>query len=125
MRRLSWPAMLQHKQSSPGLFGDLVHDGRAASGAVPHSRYDAIVGGDNRFWLLFGGIWLIVGVSFLAASLGVKLFADPRTLNQDVPLLLFFLVGFVSSGAGSIIMYFAHAAARDRRLMRSGIQLNG
>ena len=80
--------------------------------------------GDNRFWVLFGGIWLVVGVCFVAASLGVNLFADPAMLNQDVPLWLFFLLGLVCAGAGGAIIYFArNAAARDRRLMQSGVQL--
>lgn len=33
--------------------------------------------GDSRFWYLFGGIWLIVGVCFIATSSGANLFADP------------------------------------------------
>jgi len=32
------------------------------------------MGGDGRFWFLFGGIFLLVGVCFLAARLGVNLF---------------------------------------------------
>jgi hypothetical protein len=82
--------------------------------------------GDNRFWVLFGGIWLVVGVGFVAASLGVNLFVEPAMLNQDVPLWLFFLLGLVCSGAGAGIIYFARAAAaRDRRLMQSGVQFTG
>jgi hypothetical protein len=41
--------------------------------------------GDLRFWYLFGGIWLVVGVCFVAASLGVNLFADPAQLNDGTP----------------------------------------
>ena len=82
------------------------------------------MGGDSRFWYLFGGIWLVVGVGFLAASLGVNLFADPAALNQDAPLWVFVAVGFAASVAGGAIIYFARkAAARDRRLMQSGVQL--
>ncbi len=82
------------------------------------------MGGDSRFWYLFGGIWLVVGVGFLAASLGVNLFADPEALNQDAPLWVFVAVGLASSVAGGAIIYFARrAAARDRRLMQSGVQL--
>ncbi len=82
------------------------------------------MGGDRFFWLFFGGIWLFVGVAFLAATAGVNLFADPNTLNQDTPLWVFGAVGVVSSVAGGTIIYFARkAAARDRRLMQSGVQL--
>ena len=80
--------------------------------------------GDNRFWILFGGIWLVIGVCFVAASLGVNLFADPAMLNQDVPLWLFILLGLVCAGTGGAIIYFARkAAVRDRRLMQFGVQL--
>lgn len=80
--------------------------------------------GDNRFWILFGGIWLVVGVCFVAASLGVNLFADPAALNQDAPLWVFGAVGLASSLAGGAIIYFARkTAGRDRRLMQSGVQL--
>lgn len=82
------------------------------------------MGGDSRFWYLFGGIWLVVGVGFLAASLGVNLFADPAALNQDAPLWIFVAAGLASSVAGGAIIYFARkAAARVRRLMQSGVQL--
>lgn len=80
--------------------------------------------GDNRFWILFGGIWLVVGVCFVAASLGVNLFADPAALNQDAPLWGFGAVGLAASVAGGAIIYFARKiAVRDRRLMQSGVQL--
>jgi Protein of unknown function (DUF3592) len=81
------------------------------------------MGGDWFFWLLFGGIWLFVGVAFLAATAAVNLFADPNTLNQDTPLWVFGAVGFVSSIAGGTIIYYARkAAARDQRLMQFGVQ---
>ena len=80
--------------------------------------------GDDRFWVLFGSIWLVVGLCFVAASLGVNLFADPAMLNQDVPLWVFGAVGLAASVAGGAIIYFARKiAARDRRLMQSGVQL--
>lgn len=80
--------------------------------------------GDDRFWFLFGGIFLLVGVCFVAASLGINLFADPETLNKDTPLWLFFAAGLVLSAGGGGIIYWAWtAAARDRRLMRSGVEL--
>lgn len=80
--------------------------------------------GDRFFWLFFGGIWLFVGVAFLAAIAGVNLFADPNALNQDTPLWIFGAAGVVSSVAGGTIIYYArNAAARDRRLMQSGVPL--
>lgn len=82
------------------------------------------MGGDRFFWLLFGSLWLFVGIAFLAVTTGVKLFADPNSLNQDTPLWVFTAVGAVSSVAGGTIIYCARkAAARDRRLMQSGVQL--
>ncbi len=82
------------------------------------------MGGDRLFWHLFGGIWLLVGVAFLAATAGISLFADPIALNADAPLWLFALVGIVTSAVGGTIVYFARAAAaRDRRIMQSGIRL--
>lgn len=79
---------------------------------------------NSRFWFLFGGIWLAVGVAFLAASLGVNLFADPETLNADTPLWVFGLVGFAAAAAGAAIIYFARAAAaRDKRIIQTGIDL--
>lgn len=80
--------------------------------------------GDTRFWVLFGGIWLLVGVGFLAGSLGMNLFIDPAALNQGAPLWVFGAVGLAAAVAGGAIIYFARKiAARDRRLMQSGVQL--
>ncbi len=81
------------------------------------------MGRDSRFWYLFGGIWLVVGVGFVAASLGVNLFADPDQLKGGSPWL-FAAAGVVAAIAGGAIIYFARkAAARDRHLMQSGVQL--
>jgi hypothetical protein len=86
--------------------------------------YYGAMGGDSRFWYLFGGIWLVVGVCFVAASLGVNLFADPEQLDDGTPLWLFAAVGLAASAAGGAIIYFAlAAAARDRHLMQSGVEL--
>ncbi len=79
------------------------------------------MGGNRSFWLLFGGIWLVVGVAFLAASFGVNLFANPNQLDDGSPLL-FAAAGVIAAAAGGSIIYFTRrAAARDRRLMQSGI----
>lgn len=72
-------------------------------------------------WYLFGGIWLIVGVAFFAASFGVNLFANPNQLEGGTPLL-FAAASVVAAGVGGSIIYFTRrAAARDRRLMQSGV----
>jgi Co/Zn/Cd efflux system component len=81
------------------------------------------MGGDRWFWLLFGGIWLFVGAAFIAATAGINLFADPAALNQDTPLWVFALAGLVACGFGGFILRRTlAAAARERRLMQSGIQ---
>lgn len=80
--------------------------------------------GDTRFWLLFGGLWLSIGVIFSATSLAVRLFVDPAALNEPDLLPMFLGIGLVAAAAGSLIVYGARAAAaRDRRLMGSGLQL--
>jgi hypothetical protein len=82
------------------------------------------MGGDGGFWVLFGGIFLAVGVCFVAASLGVNLFADPETLNGASPWI-FFAAGLATSGFGGfIVQRTLGAAARDRRLMETGIGLS-
>jgi hypothetical protein len=80
--------------------------------------------GDTRFWLLFGGLWLSIGVIFSVTSLAVHLFVDPAALNEPDLLPMFLGVGLVAAAAGSLIVCRARAAAaRDRRLMGSGLQL--
>lgn len=83
------------------------------------------MGGDHRFWLFFGSIWVLVGVAFFAGSAGYNFLADPETLaKRDVPLWVFFLAGLVLTGAGGFILYRTMVTvARDRRLMQFGIQL--
>ena len=79
--------------------------------------------GDRLFWLLFGGIWLFVGAAFLAATAGINLFADPAALNQDTPLWVFALAGLAACAFGGFILRRTLiSAARERRLMQSGIQ---
>ena len=81
------------------------------------------MGGDRRFWLLFGGIWLVVGVAFLAATFGINLFADPNQLD-GAPAWVFALAGLAACGFGGFILRRALAgAAREKRLMASGIEL--
>ena len=83
------------------------------------------MGKDRFFWLLFGGIWLFVGAAFLAATAGINLFADPAALNADTPLWVFVLAGLAASSFGGFILRRTLiAAARERKLMQSGIQLS-
>jgi hypothetical protein len=80
------------------------------------------MGGDKFFWLLFGGLWLFVGVAFLAATAGVNLFADPDALNPDMPLWVFGLVGLAAGAFGAFILRRTLVAfARARRLQEAGI----
>ncbi|MDP2620047.1 MAG: DUF3592 domain-containing protein [Hyphomicrobiales bacterium] len=86
--------------------------------------YYGAMGGDRFFWHLFGGIWLLVGAGFLAATFGINLFADPEALNTDTPLWLFALIGIVCCIGGAAVIYVARkSAARDRHLMQSGVEL--
>jgi Co/Zn/Cd efflux system component len=80
------------------------------------------MGSDRSFWLLFGGIWLFVGVAFLAATAGINLFADPAALNTDTPLWLFALAGLACCGFGAFILRRSVVAMRrERRLRQAGI----
>jgi len=80
--------------------------------------------GDSRFWILFGGIWLVVGVAFLAATAGVNLFADPNQLD-GAPPWVFALAGVAAVLFGGFILRRTLvASARERRLMQSGIPIS-
>ena len=83
------------------------------------------MGGDKGFWYLFGGIWFVVGASFVLMSLGVNAFVDPAAMNADgPPLWVFTLAGLAMLGAGGFIIYRAReAAARDKRLIETGLSL--
>lgn len=80
--------------------------------------------GDRFFWLLFGGIWLVTGVAFLAASAGINLFADPNQLD-GAPRWVFALAGLVASAFGGFILRRTLvASARERRLMQTGMPVS-
>lgn len=83
------------------------------------------MGGDNRFWFLFGGLWLLIGVLFVVASLGVMLFADSAKINPDTPLWTFTLVGLAACAGGGFVLARARKAAwHDKRLMETGRPLS-
>lgn len=82
------------------------------------------MGGDSKFWVFFGSIWLIVGLAFAVVSLGTLLFADPSDMDEPGLLWVFLPVGLVLAVVGGYIVRRALVtAARDRRLMQSGIQV--
>lgn len=83
------------------------------------------MGGDRFFWYLFGGIWFLVGASFVLGSLGLPHLLDAGTFNEDgPPLWIFTLVGLAFLGVGGGIIYWMRKrAAHDRRLMEAGIAL--
>jgi len=87
-------------------------------------RVGAAMGGDSRFWVFFGSIWLVVGLGFAVVSLGALLFADPSDMDEPGLLWVFLPVGLVVTAVGGyIVRHGLVTAARDKRLMQSGIQL--
>lgn len=82
------------------------------------------MGGDSKFWVFFGSIWLLVGLGFFVTSVIGVFFAEPSAADDPNLLWVFLAVGLVVTLVGGFIVRRAlAAAARDRRLMRSGIQL--
>lgn len=81
------------------------------------------MGGDRFFWYFFGGIWFLVGASFVLGSLGLPHLLGAGAINEDgPPLWIFTLVGFVMLGAGGFIIYRARQrAAHIHRLMDGGL----
>lgn len=81
------------------------------------------MGSDFRFWLLFGSLWLLIGVGFLVTSLGVLLFAQPSSNNVAASPWLFIAIGAVAAAAGGAIVFLTRKTeARDRRLRETGIE---
>jgi hypothetical protein len=81
------------------------------------------MGGDGRFWILFGGIWIAVGLVFVATSVLLR-WTSPLIDMMPWMLWLFFAVGAACAGAGAAVIHRANlSAARDARLMADGIPL--
>ena len=79
--------------------------------------------GDEKFWYIFGGIFLTAGLAFIGVSLGVNIFADPQ-LPGKAPSWVFALAGAASAAFGGGIVYKVRAAGqRDVRLMQEGVAL--
>jgi hypothetical protein len=93
---------------------------------LPEKQYRMmLMGGDTRFWYLFGGIWFVVGAGFLLASLGLPNLLGPDAINEGgPPLWVFTLAGLAMLSAGGFVIYRARKlAAHDKRLMESGLSL--
>lgn len=79
--------------------------------------------GDEKFWHIFGGIFLVAGLAFIGVSLGVNIFADPQ-LPGKAPPWLFAVAGAAFAAFGGGIIYRVRAAGqRDLRLMQEGVPL--
>ena len=82
------------------------------------------MGGDRGFWLVFGGIFLVVGVAFLFGAAGVNLFADPQQLD-GAPSWVFAPPGLAAAAFGGFIIRRTWlAGAREKRLMKSGVPVS-
>lgn len=99
-------------------------DPTPSSRCARQKRVGAAMGGDSKFWVFFGSIWLIVGLGFAVVSLGALLFVDPREMDEPGLLWVFLPVGLILTAVGGyIVRHGLVTAARDKRLMQSGIQL--
>lgn len=79
--------------------------------------------GDHRFWLLFGGIWLLLGGGFTAGSLALLLL-EPAAIEDPALTGIFLAAGLAFSAAGGFVIWRARAvAARDLQLLESGISI--
>lgn len=80
------------------------------------------MGGDHRFWTLFGGLWLTMGALFVMAALIALAFVDESAATG--PVWLFFAIGAAGLVAGAFIVRWARAgAARAQRMMQSGVDV--
>ena len=82
------------------------------------------MGGDSRFWVFFGSIWLLVGLGFTVVSLGILLTGAQAEADEPALFWIFLPVGLVLGTVGGFIVRRAlMIAARDKHLLQSGIQL--
>ncbi len=82
------------------------------------------MGGDGKFWVFFGSIWLLVGLGFTVVSLGILLTGAQAEADEPTVFWIFLPVGLVLGTVGGFIVRRAlMIAARDKRLLQSGIQL--
>jgi len=99
---------------------------RQQSDAIVAAGEGWMMSGDTRFWTFFGGVWLLVGVMWVIASLVALVFVDPAALDEPFLVWVFLALGLIASIAGGVIILWARTvAARDRRLASAGIQLTG
>jgi hypothetical protein len=71
--------------------------------------------------MLFGGVWLLVAIAFIAGAFGVNMFSNPNQLEGGSPLLFGAMgVGMLAVGGG-VIYLSRRAAAREARLMQIGV----
>jgi hypothetical protein len=97
---------------------------RGLNSGPPRTSGLVAMSGDSRFWIFFGGIWLLVGLGFFVSSLFGILFVDPSTADNPGLLWVFFAAGLVITLVGGYVVRRAlMTAARDKRLQRSGIQV--
>lgn len=97
-----------------------------AQGTIPSGLLGGASAQENghRFWMLFGGVWLFGGASFLLSSAGAFFLLGSLDYEQTVILSGFFAGGVAMTAVGGVIVQRARAAAaRDRRLMRDGVEL--
>jgi hypothetical protein len=76
---------------------------------------------DKLFWMLFGGVWMLVAIAFIAGAFGVNMFSNPNQLEGGSPLLFAAMgIGMLVAGGG-VIYLSRRAAVRETRLMQVGM----
>ena len=76
---------------------------------------------DKLFWMLFGGVWMLVAIAFIAGAFGVNMFSNPNQLEGGSPLLFAAMgIGMLVAGGG-VIYLSRRAAVCETRLMQVGM----
>jgi hypothetical protein len=92
-----------------------------AAAAAIEFQLEAMIGTGKLFWTLFGGVWVLVAIAFIAGAFGVNMFSNPNQLEGGSPLLFAAMgVGMLAVGGG-VIYLSRRAAAREARLMQIGV----